>query len=323
MTRTLRAVLDWHRPLVLFSAGLAGLAVLCAAGMAVDERLLDGSSVWLKPFKFALSFMIYALTLAWLLPMLRRTPVLARQVGTVIASLSTIGVGLITFQAARGRHSHFNVSTPQDASIFGIMGMLVTLLAVVTMVVAVMALGQPGRDRVTTAALRFGLLVCVLGMMVAYYMVGGTGRAEAAAAGTFAGGAHSVGVADGGPGMPITGWSTTGGDMRAPHAVGLHALQVMPLLALLLTAAARRLPALDAERVRLGLVWVAGLGYAGLVVLLTWQARRGQPLIYPDALTLTALGVLLGAVVVAAGAVIAFGRRQLPVRGPAVREGVS
>ncbi|MEV7010597.1 hypothetical protein [Streptosporangium sp. NPDC051022] len=322
MTRTLRAVLGWHRPLVLFSAALACLAVLCLAGMALDERMLDGSSVWLKPLKFSLSFMIYGLTLAWLLPMLRRTPDLARKVGTVIASLSTIGVGLITFQAARGRHSHFNVSTPQDAAIFGIMGTLVTLLAVITMIVAVLALSQRGGDRVTTAALRFGLLICVMGMMVAYYMVGGSGRAEAAASGSPAGGAHSVGVADGGPGMPITGWSTTGGDMRAPHAVGLHGLQAIPLFALLLAALARRVPALRDERVKLGLVWVAGLGYAGLVVLLTWQARRAQPLIYPDSLTLSALGGLLGATVIAAGLVIAFGRR-LPLRGPAVTEGVS
>ncbi len=322
MTRTLRAVLDWHRPLVLFSAALACLAAFSLVGMAVDTRTLDGASVWLKPFKFAMSFMVYGLTLAWLLPMLRRTPVLARQVGTVIASLSTIGVGLITVQAARGRHSHFNISTPQDASIFAVMGMLVTLLAVITMVVAVLALSQRSGDRVTTAALRLGLLTCVLGMMVAYYMVGGTGRAEAAAAGTFAAGAHSVGVADGGPGLPILGWSTTGGDMRAPHAVGLHGLQVMPLLALLLAAAGRRLPSLGDERIRLGLVWVAGLGYAGLIVLLTWQARRAQPLIYPDSLTLSALGGLIGAVVLAAGLVVAFGRR-LPLRDSGVTEAVS
>ncbi|MER7207407.1 hypothetical protein ABZ470_01785 [Streptosporangium sp. NPDC020072] len=322
MTRTLRLVSGWHRPLVVFSAVLTGLAVFSAAGMLVDERTLDGASVWLKPFKFALSFMVYSLTLAWLLPMLGRTPELARKTGTAIVGLTTVGVGLIVVQAARGRHSHFNISTPQDAAVFGVMGMLVTMLAVVTMVVAVLALRQQTGDRVTTAGLRFGLLVCLLGMMVAYYMVGGTGRAEAAAAGTLAAGAHSVGVPDGGPGMPILGWSTTGGDMRVPHAIGLHALQVMPVLAFLLTALSRRLPALAPERVRLGLVWTAGLGYAGLVVLLTWQARRAQPLIHPDALTLTALAALAGAVVVAAGLVVTFGRRQPLVRA-AVGKGLS
>ncbi|MEV8638532.1 hypothetical protein AB0395_43440 [Streptosporangium sp. NPDC051023] len=320
MTRTLRALLGWHRPLVLFSAAMAGLGVLCAVGMVVDGRMLDGASVWLKPFKFAMSFMIYSLTLAWLLPMLHKTPALAKKIGTVVVSLSTVGVGLIVVQAARGRHSHFNISTPEDASIFGVMGTLVTMLAVVTIVIAVLALRQQAGDPVTTVALRFGLIVCLLGMMVAFFMVAGT---TTDAAGNLVAGAHSVGVTDGGPGLPIIGWSTTGGDLRAPHAVGLHALQVMPLLALLLTALSRRLPALSGERVRLGLVWVAGIGYAGLVVLLTWQARRGQPLIYPDSLTLSALAGLAGAVVVAAGLVIVFGRRQLPVGAPAIKEGVS
>jgi drug/metabolite transporter (DMT)-like permease len=93
--------------------------------------------------------------------------------------------------------------------------------------------------------------------------------------------------------MALTGWSTVGGDLRIPHFVGMHALQVLPLLAALLGVLGHRLPRLGRPEVRARLVLVAASGYAGLVALVTWQAERGQSLVHPDAVTLGALAVLL------------------------------
>jgi hypothetical protein len=118
-------------------------------------------------------------------------------------------------------------------------------------------------------------------------------------------GAHSVGTADGGPGLPVVGWSTVGGDLRIGHFVGLHALQALPLLGLLLTRYAGGLTA----RTRVGLLRVAGGGYGGLTVLLTWQALRGQPLLRPDVLTATAAAALSLATLATAAVVLARGRR--------------
>jgi hypothetical protein len=101
-------------------------------------------------------------------------------------------------------------------------------------------------------------------------------------------GAHSVGVADGGPGLPILGWSTIGGDLRVPHFIGIHGLQFMLVVGLLLTLGARWLDAWH----RVALVWTGALGYLGLIVLLEWQALRGQSVVRPDGATVAAFTLL-------------------------------
>jgi hypothetical protein len=97
-------------------------------------------------------------------------------------------------------------------------------------------------------------------------------------------GAHTVGAADGGPGLPGTGWNLQHGDLRVPHFVGLHAMQMLPLIALLLV----RRSAADAETRRIRLVWVAGVSYFMLFALLLAQALRGEALAAPSQATLAA-----------------------------------
>jgi hypothetical protein len=94
-------------------------------------------------------------------------------------------------------------------------------------------------------------------------------------------GAHAVGVPDDGPGRPFLGWSTTGGDLRVPHFVGMHALQVLPLLAFGLEALARRVRALTNAGTRFRVVAAVSGGYAVLLVLLTLQALAGIPVTEP------------------------------------------
>jgi hypothetical protein len=109
-------------------------------------------------------------------------------------------------------------------------------------------------------------------------------------------GSHTVGAVDGGPGLPGTGWSRDHGDLRVPHFLGLHAVQMIPLLTILL---GRR--ASDAARRRMALLVSAS--YASLFLILLGQALAGQPLFAPEGATLTALigwtvATLVGAVLV-------------------------
>jgi hypothetical protein len=108
--------------------------------------------------------------------------------------------------------------------------------------------------------------------------------------------------------LPVVGWSTEGGDLRVAHFVGLHGLQILPLLGL---ALARFGPAWLPMRVRSRLVGVAAAFWIALTLLLTWQALREQPLIAPDALTLLALGLSIAVTAGVTGAVLARARRTV------------
>ncbi|MEV4512895.1 hypothetical protein AB0K00_28470 [Dactylosporangium sp. NPDC049525] len=284
-----------HRPLIFTAAVMVLIAIFAGAGLALDDRILVGVPVWLKPFKFAVSITIYAVTIAWLLSLLDRRQRLGWWLGTVIAAAMLGEMVIIVGQAARGRQSHFNNQTPLDATLFSVMGATIAIAWICTAWLAVLLLIQRLPDRANALAVRFGLLVGLGGMMVGFLMTLPTKAQQDLPEGeqpTIIG-AHSVGVEDGGPGLPLVNWSTTGGDLRAGHFIGMHALQALPLLGFLLVLASRRFARLRFDRVRTRIVIVAGSAYGVLTGLLVWQALRGQSIAHPDALTLAALGGLL------------------------------
>lgn len=292
------------RPLTVMGwAGLA-LAVVALAGLWLDPRLITGAPAWLKPLKFGLSVGIYAFTLNWILATVQGRRRWVQAIGWTVALMFALELVLITLQVVRGVRSHFNFGTPFDAALYSVMGTGIVVAWMATLIAAVLVVRQPYTDRALGWSLRLGLLATLYGAMVAFLMTSPTPdqvSAMASAAPTVIG-AHSVGVVDGGPGLPLVGWSSIGGDLRVPHFFGLHAMQVVPAAAVLVGA---WFPAL-AETQRVRLTWIVGLGYLALTLLLTWQALRGQSLVAPDALTLGALALWL---LVMGAAILAVVRR--------------
>jgi hypothetical protein len=267
-------------------------------GIFVDHRVITGAPAWLKPAKFAVSVSVYCFTFVWLLGFVENRPRLVRIVANVTVVSFIVEMIVIITQAARGTTSHFNLTTPFNSFLWFTMGAFIVLVWTMNLVLAIILLRQRMPDHALAWSLRLGVLISSIGMAAAFFMTTPTPEQVAATAGGYGAhivGAHSVGVADGGPGLPVLGWSTVGGDLRVAHFFGLHALQVLPFFGWLITqrkSVSGRLAAND----RVALVWTGGLAYLGLVLLLVWQALRGESVIRPDAKTIAAAGTLAAGV---------------------------
>jgi hypothetical protein len=86
-------------------------------------------------------------------------------------------------------------------------------------------------------------------------------------------GSHSVGETDETKRLPLTSWAKTGGDLRIAHFIGLHALQILPLIGFLF------------RKLRINynsgkwLIILIALSYLGLVLFTLIQALNGIPFI--------------------------------------------
>lgn len=282
---------------------MAIASVVAAAGVVVDDRELLGVPVWWKPLKFSLSIAISVIGLQWLRRRLPRDRWV--DAAALIAAISLIVEQvLIAMQAARGVRSHFNTATPFDAQVFGLMGTFVGIVFVAGLIVAWRSFVHRALAPVTRAVVTAGSNVTVLGMLVGFAMTMPLPNQNLP---TGIVGAHSVGGPDGGPGLPLLGWSTEHGDLRVAHFVGLHAFHLLIVLAAWLRRQDR-----PVERTRTTVIATAtSLGVA--TVLLAVQALAGYSVASPSTVLVAAISI---AAATAVGRAAASVRQSSPTSNP-------
>ncbi|MBO9564246.1 MAG: hypothetical protein J7621_15795 [Niastella sp.] len=190
--------------------------ILCAIMTQTTTNTVLGINAWIKPMKFAFSIWIFCWTMAWFLTYLddkRRVKVYTWMVVVVML----IEQAIITWQAANGRLSHFNITTPFHRSLFIVMGVAIATLTTWTGVIGYNFFKQ---QQFTVPmpyvwGIRLGIVLFVI-----FSFEGGIMASRLA---------HTVGTPDGGPGIPVLNWSTVYGDLRVAHFIGIHSLQLLPL----------------------------------------------------------------------------------------------
>lgn len=276
-----------NRPLTVLGVAMFVILLFTLIAMVVDPKVITGQNAWVKPAKFAISISIYSFTLLWMLTFIKNHSRVVGFISWVTIVGFIIEMVAIIGQVLRGTTSHFNNTTPFDDFVYSWMSYAIVAIWFCCFFLGIFLLFQKLRDPAFAWSIRFGILIALLGMGIAFLMTIPTEeqRIQEEETGiSLINGAHSVGIEDGRAGLPILGWSTEGGDLRIGHFVGLHGMQVLPLIGLMLSSSA--LVHHIKSQGRILLVFIAAISYLLFMFLLTWQALRGQSIIAPDSITI-------------------------------------
>lgn len=254
----------WQNQRALMTAGFGFLALLIVLAVVspFDSQQILGINRWIKPMKFASSIAIFLFTLAMYLNFLRGYERASRIIAVGAIAMMVGEIILIIMQAARGTTSHFNVKLIFDSIVFSLMGLMIMINTFLIVYLTYLYFRSDfDLPKAIVWGMRFGLIIFLLASVEGGYMSAQLG--------------HSVGAADGGAGLPFVNWSTEGGDLRVAHFVGMHALQAIPLFAVMLVWLQKRFAPVHST----ALTIIFAALYFAAVTFVFVQAALGKPLL--------------------------------------------
>jgi hypothetical protein len=237
---------------VLFYYGL--ICLLASIAFLLMTKLSSAQvynvNAWYKPFKFAFSTFTFAWAMAWYCSYLPSLNIQAFN-WTVIILLS-FEIIYIALMAGQGKASHFNVSSPFYAWMFSLMALAASLVTLYTAYVGWLFFtsAPTGLPLYYLWAIRLGILLFVIFSFEGFLM--GSRMS------------HTVGLVNDNSNIFILGWSRLTGDLRVSHFIGMHALQLLPVLSFYVLRNTR-------------LTIVAALLYSALALFTLVQALSGKP----------------------------------------------
>lgn len=240
-----------NETLALFGA----LNLLAALAFFILSRTthieVAGVNAWYKPVKFALSIGIFSWTMGWYGVYLNEPGVMRVFNRVTILSLG-FEILYIALQVGRGQLSHFNQSSPVYSLLYFLMAAAATLVTLWTAYLGILFFQKqfPQLPGYYLWSIRLGIFLFVVFSLEGFVMGSRL--------------SHTIGGPDGNHGIPFLGWSLKFGDPRVAHFIGMHALQVLPILAFYIF-----------RNVKLTIA--AGLLYGLLAVWVLAQALAGKP----------------------------------------------
>jgi hypothetical protein len=214
-----------------------------------------GINAFIKPMKFFISIGVLAFTMGWYMVYLKKENAV-RFYSWVIVIVMAFEMSVVVWQAANGRLSHFNTSTPLYLMLFNLMGVAIVIFTLWTLYIGILFFLQKDFPPLLPQGYIWGIRLGILWFVI-FAFEGGHMAAQLA---------HTVGAPDGSDGLPVVNWSKQYGDLRIAHFFGMHALQVLPLTGFYFAKTKIQ-------------IMLFSLAWFLLVILLYWQALAGSPLL--------------------------------------------
>lgn len=263
------------------------IALVCSSiGLVTDHRYIAGELAWIKPFKFSLSLALYGGSLVFISQYLDARKFVLKATSYAALAGCIVELCAISFQSFRGEPSHFNLSTPIDAALWYIIKAAIMPVAFSIVAMLIMLLRQRTLPAVLGSAICWGALLAAVGFIPGFLMLLPEHLQHVFTNRVVVG--HTVGISAHVSVIPYLGWSTIVGDLRVAHFVGLHALQIMPLLGAFINSCFSKLSLTR----RYILVSISGFTYFAVIMLLTWQALRGESIFSPGHQTIYSFSTL-------------------------------
>jgi hypothetical protein len=216
-------------------SGLVHLAALIGSGGS-----WEGPLSWRKPATFGLSFGLTLLTVVWVSSFLRLSDRLRSGLLVAFTIACAVETALVSLQTWRGVPSHFNVETSIDSWIARTLALGgAALVAVILTLTFASFRKNPSVPISQRVAIRIGFVALVGAQITGALMIAKGMRLVFA-------------------GHPQMAYAT-GGTLKPTHAVAMHAIQLLPVLAWLLSFTSWT------ERRRLSVVLLVAAGYVALV----------------------------------------------------------
>lgn len=235
-----------------FGVACLVLSVLFLILAKTTTTQVYGVNAWYKPFKFAFSTLTFAWAMAWYCYYLPNFNVNLFNWSIIV--LLGFEIAYIALQAGRGQLSHYNLSTPVYSVLFSMMALAASAVTIYTAYVGYLFFSNsfPELPTYYVCAIRLSIILFVIFSFEGFAMGSRL--------------SHTVGALNDNSNLFILGWSKTFGDLRVAHFIGMHALQVLPILSFYL---------LRNTKITILVAFLYGI----LALLTLVQALKGKPLL--------------------------------------------